>query len=137
MTTRPGDRAPSAAPYDASPGYPQARELNAVLRATAHRLGPNPYALDRLLQEKALRTLLDAAEAGARVDPARRLRLYQAGWFATYDLSGLVNAAQALHLFPTELRLGPDAAIRMAQQALTIATGVMRRRAKRQGRSGG
>lgn len=130
MTTRPGDRAPAAAPYDSCAGYAQARELHAVLRVTARRIGPNPCAIDRLLKEKALRALLDAAEAGARVDPGRRCRFYQAGWFATYDLSGLVNAAETLRLFPRECRLAPDAAIRMAQQALTIATGTMRRRAK-------
>lgn len=131
MATRPGDRAPSAAPYPTLPAYSQARELHAVLRVTARRIGPSPFAVDRLLREKALRTVLDAAEAGARVGPARRGRFYRAGWFATHDLNGLLNTAQALGRFPPESRLAPDAALRMAQQALTIATGVMRRRASR------
>lgn len=128
MVTRPGDRAPSAAPYPTLPAYSQARELHAVLRVTARRIGPSPFALDRLLREKALRTVLDTAEAGARVGPSRRGRFYRAGWFATHDLGALINTAQALGHFPAEARLAADAAIRMAQQALTIATGVMRRR---------
>lgn len=137
MKTRPGDRAPTAAPYDACPGYSQVRELHAVLRTTARRIGPGPCAIDRLLREKALRTLLDTAEAGARVGPARRGRFYRAGWFATHDLTGLINTAQRLRLLPAESRLAVDAAIRMAQQALTIASGVMRRRTNGKRKRGG
>jgi hypothetical protein len=93
-------------------------------------VGASRFALDRLLREKALRTLLDAAEAGARVDPARRERFYRAGWLATHDMTGLLEAAETLRLFPAGARLAPDAALRMAQQALTIVTGVMIQRSQ-------
>lgn len=125
MTTRPGSRAPTAVPYPVIPAYSQARELHAELLVTARRVGPGRFALDRLLREKALGMLLDAAEGGARVDPDRRERFYRAGWLATHDLTGLLEAAETLRLFPAGARLAPDAALRMAQQALTIVTGVM------------
>lgn len=125
MTTRPGSRAPTAVPYAAIPAYGQSRDLHAELMVTARRIGGSRFAVDRLLRQQATSMLLAAAEAGARIAPARRVRFYRAGWFATYDLSGLLDSAETLRLFPPEARLAADAALRMAQQALTIMTGVM------------
>lgn len=131
MATGRGSRAPTAAPYDESPGYGPTRELHAELLVTASRMGPSRFAIDRLLREKALDAVLNAAEAGARVGPDRRARFYRAGWFGTWDLGGLLESAEALRLFPAPARLAVDAALRAAQQALTICTGVMVERMER------
>ena len=125
MTTRPGSRAPTAVPYPAIPAYGQSRDLHAELMVTARRVGPNRFAVDRLLRQQATNMLLAAGEAGARIAPSRRERFYRAG---------LLESPEALRLFPPEARLAPDSALRMAQQALTIMTGVMVERMDGRGR---
>lgn len=117
--------------YDNMPGYGAAVATYLELSETARRLGDSPFGLDRALAEKALRTLLVTAEAGARLEPARRKRSYDVAWLATHDCDGLLRAASALHGIRPELLMGARAMVRETQQAVTIAMGVMARRDRR------
>jgi hypothetical protein len=117
--------------YDNMPGYGKAWVMYRELAVTARRLEKGRYGLDRAIAEKSLRVLLATAEAGARLQPARRTRLYRAAWMATHDCDALLRAAATLELTRPELLAAAHAVVRQTQQAVTIATGVMTRRQRR------
>lgn len=127
-----GRKTPSAITgYDAMPGYQAGTELVRELLRTGRRMRGNDFGLDQLLAEKAARTLLATAEAGARLEPLRRRRFYQCAWLGTHACTGILRCARKLRLIPAEAGLAEDAVIRRAQQEVTIAMGVMSRRSRR------